>query len=125
MIKMSFVGVVVRDIEKSTEFYRQVLLDDHFERFDTPSGARCAIFRLEDKVIQLIQRPNQGSDRLPTGPLDHLGFEVTKLETHVDRLKAIGATLLYDDIKVGPKTKWMLFEGPDGERLEFLEFLKK
>lgn len=124
MIKVSFIGISVKDINISVDFYSNVLQDEHYERFDTPSGAKCAIFRLEDKVVQLIQRPNRGSQDLPTGPLDHLGFEVVNLEHHIMRLKEIGVKLLYDDIKIGPKTKWMMFEGPDGERLEFLEWLK-
>lgn len=125
LIKISFIGVSVRDIGISSRFYSEILQITDFERFDTPSGAKCAIFRLEDKVVQLIQRPNCGNEKLPTGPLDHLGFEVTDLEAHVERLREIGTNLLYDDIRIGPKTKWMLFEGPDGEKLEFLEWIRQ
>ena len=122
-MKISFVGISVVDIDVSTTFYSQILEINDFNRFDSKSGSKCTVFRMEDKVVQLIQRPNRGTERLGTGPLDHLGFEVTGLQEHVRRLRELGVVMLYDEIKIGPETQWMLFEGPDGERLEFLEFL--
>jgi catechol 2,3-dioxygenase-like lactoylglutathione lyase family enzyme len=116
-------GLYVKDIEVSKKFYIDVL---GFKfRFETGPESRVKLCFLDSGncEIELIERP----DRSPEdGHFDHLCLKVDDIEEAVRNLKAHGVEVT-GEITTMPHVfngiKNVFFRGPDGERLEFNEFL--
>jgi len=116
---MAHIGIVVRDIEKSKEFYVKVLgcevegshEDDRLKFLYLNSGGQ---------TIELLEYKSVYEDR-GKGIIDHLAFNVDNLQEAIDRAESFGAVMLFDVPKDANGKKIMFFHGPDGERIEFME----
>ena len=87
---------------------------------------KIAFIQACDCVIELVQQPKY-TKRLD-GLFDHLAFKVKNIEKVADKLKSKGIDFETKDITLAPHffsrgNKWIMFRGPDQERLEFNEIL--
>ncbi len=108
------IGIVVRDIEKSTRAYAELLgldvpkweVTDPVEKSHTEykgelseARAKLAFFQLGNIVIELIEpvgRPSTWQEHLETKGegVHHLAFEVKDMEKKIAGLKSIGIPLI-------------------------------
>jgi lactoylglutathione lyase len=122
MYKVAHIGIVVKDADKSSLFYQQIL---NCEVVNSYQDERVKLIFLNSggQIIELVQHL-QGStlEQRSAGIVDHIAFEVEDVFTEMERLRAIGIRPLSDDPRsLGKSLKNFFFLGPDGERLEFLQ----
>jgi lactoylglutathione lyase len=122
--KIEHVGVMVRDINMSIEFYEKVVgLQLLHTLTHTDPSIKLAFlgFHEDDQtVIELIQGYN---DQLPSeGKVHHIAFTVESLESEIARLKRLEVTFIDNDITTLPNgDRYIFFEGLDREWIEFYE----
>jgi len=117
MHKFGHVGVNVKDMEESINFYTGILKCKLIED-KTHTGMRLVFLEAGGTLIELVYR--EGNSVLPDGPVNHLAFLVESLDKEVDFLKENGIPTLGDPKTVG-KSRIVFFRGPNGEKLEFAE----
>ena len=122
--KIEHVGIQVRDINASIEFYQRVIGMKLLGTLDHSNGViKLAFLGFEGKKeteVELIQGYN---DNLPTeGKVHHIAFTVEGLEAEVERVRDLGVTFIDSEITTLPNgSRYMFFAGPDGEWIEFFE----
>ena len=106
------VGIVVRDMDKAIEYYSKVLGIGPFRRFEftLPEGimrgkkislkTKLAFTSLGTLEVELIEAPSGDNiyreflEASGEG-LHHLGFHVSDIDSHLDRLKQQGVGILF------------------------------
>lgn len=121
---LAHIGIFVKDMEASVRFYRDTL---GFEVTDECNlGSRLVFCNKGTCLLELI-RPKNYEPRVP-GQIDHIAVEVVEIEPLVCRLIEKGVKFLGDISEVPSLlggVKNIFFEGPDGERIEFFEYLNR
>lgn len=124
MYSISHIGVIVKDIGRSTDFYCNILGCKVVDKYE---DERLKIVFLDagNGIFELIQYLTADNQRSP-GIVDHIAFDAEDVDAAVARAKDMGVKMLFDAPKIalGGRKKIMFFEGPDGERLEFIQDLK-
>jgi lactoylglutathione lyase len=120
-IGLHHAGLYVASLARSTAFYRDVFGLELAEQL-TFDGEQIAFLRIGSARLELIQAEGAHA---PAGVLDHVAFEVYHLDALCERLRARGVTLLDKaPVNVPALGARILFcQGPDGERIELLEYL--
>jgi len=122
--KLEHVGVMVRNIEKSVEFYTKVLGLEHRKTMTHTNGvirlAFLAFAGHEDTEVELIEGYN---GELPAeGRVHHLAFTVDDVEAEFARIKELQVPLRDTEMTTLPDGgRYFFFYGPDGELLEMFE----
>lgn len=121
--KLEHIGVFVKDMDESIEFYQKVLGMRLAARKKTlDNGVELGFLSFpgsENVEIELIGRGEEGQP--DDGIVHHIAFTVSDIEQEAARLKELGVRLLDDEPKTildGVKIFFFFF-GPSGERLEF------
>ena len=117
------VGLNVNDLERSKSFYREVF-GFEVRGESTDADRKYAMLGQDGKlVLTLWQQSARGFSRETAG-LHHLSFQaesVEKIKEIEDKLRTLGANLIYDGIvphSEGARSGGIFFEDPDGIRLE-------
>lgn len=119
--KFEHVGVQVKDIKKSKEFYQNVIGLDLIDEVTVPGrSVHLAFLGLHNDIfIELIQLEN--SDFPAEGRVHHFALTVEGIEEERARLKTLGVPM-HSGISMLPNgSKYMFFDGPDEEQIEFFE----
>lgn len=123
-MKFNYAGIEVRDLDKSIEFYRDVVEMEFLGRSEIEAtSGEVAAFKTKgsEHVLEMNWYPDsayrEGSE------LDHLGFEREDVEREVDRLLRAGATLA-KPVEVRPKYVVGFVKDPNGIWLELYEARK-
>lgn len=132
IIGQEHIGVVVSDIEKSKEFYCDILgMDLIYEDIaKVPAGdIHTAFVRLNDLVLDLEQFP-EWDDSLKDGLVAHISFKVKNLPAVEEYLRSKGVKFDWDkpsELKPFFNSengiRFTFFRGPDNEMLELTESL--
>lgn len=125
---LGHIGVFVKDIEKSIEFYTDVLCFDCYHRAEVPGDdgvTRVAFVKSGTCDIELVQFP--ATPEKNDGPVDHIALAVDDIEAVMARLTEKGIAfetespihlpMVFDGIR------YIFFRGPDGEHLELNQAL--
>lgn len=127
---LAHVGLFVRDPERTRQFYTGNLgFEQVWEcEVDEPDGSLTQVLFLRNGnlVIEVI-RPEVLPDKLD-GFFDHIAIAVSDIEAYQKRLEAAGVEFeseapIYKSQVFANGSKWLMFRGPDGERLELNEVL--
>jgi len=121
--KMEHIGIMVNDMDRSIEFYTEVVGMDLKKREKLNEEVELAFLAFsgsEDIELELVGRGTTGlSDQ---GIVNHLAFSVEDIDETLAHLKAHGVRLLdqtpreiLDGVRIA------FFFGPDGERLELVQ----
>lgn len=126
ILKFEHVGVQVKDIEKSIEFYTQKVGLELIETLPhTDPSLKLAFLGLEGNVIvELIQGYNSS---LPNeGKVHHFALAVDGIEEEFERLKSAGVSFVEENIVTLPNgARYLFFYGPDKEWIEYYEVKDK
>ena len=119
--KVAHIGLVVKDVEQSAEFYCKVLgctkVDEQVD-----DRLKIWVLRAGNQLIELLQYLKVDQGERGAGAIDHICFQVDDMDDAVAKLRAAGVKLLFDAPRLfGNGRKIFFFAGPDGERLEFLQ----
>jgi lactoylglutathione lyase len=125
MYDIAHIGVVVKDAERSKNFYCGVLGCEVIETH-TDERLKAVFLRAGNGTLELLQYSEQENTVRGAGVADHIAFRVSDIESTIEVLKENGIVLLFSEPRVvmGGTKKIMFFLGPDGERLELVQDLK-
>ena len=118
---LAHIGVFVKDIERSIDFYKR--LGFTLDKEEQPS-IRLAFLSSGNCLIELIEQKEMPSRT--AGLVDHIAMVVDNIEAAIKNAKANGIEIdssQVNSVDVLGGIKNVFFEGPDGERLEFFEYL--
>lgn len=114
------IGIRVRDIEKSSKFYCEILGFELKERFENEKLI-LLFLKNENTVIELVYAKNNEYDYVRNGILEHMAFTVDDIKKYVDKLKENNIKFISKDIIKFKGEYIIFFEGPDGEKLELVQ----
>ncbi|MCL2501433.1 MAG: VOC family protein [Defluviitaleaceae bacterium] len=118
---LAHIGVFVKDMAASIDFYKRLGFTLDAEE---SVGVKLAFLSAGTCLIELIEIKDTSR---PAGVVDHVAMTVDDIEAAVARANANGIVIDAAKISAAPilgGIKNVFFEGPDGERLEFFEYVK-
>jgi catechol 2,3-dioxygenase-like lactoylglutathione lyase family enzyme len=121
MYELAHLGIVVKDCERSAEFYRKIL---GCTMINSIANEQLKIIYLQSGAltIELLEYLVPPSSLREAGIFDHLAFSVPDIQVAIDSLKEQGVEFLSDSPRLAMNGKKIIFfTGPDGERIELLE----
>ncbi|MGI5849690.1 MAG: VOC family protein [Christensenellales bacterium] len=126
---LAHIGVFVRDISRSIDFYTRVLGFECYFEADVPDEGgiiKAAFLRCGTCEIELVQFPD--SKERKDGVVDHISFAVSDLEAMMKCLERKGIAFETKEPAILPMlfdrgVRHIFFRGPDGEHLEISEKL--
>lgn len=116
------IGLKIRNIEKSQNFYCENL-DFVFENKYESDSAIILFLKNKNSVIELIQSKDNVYTSVNHGIISHLAFTVTDIHQHIDKLKKNNVQFTQNEVKEFNGKLIIFFEGPDGEKLELLQYI--
>lgn len=120
MYNLAHIGIVVKDIEKSTEFYTKVL---ECKKIDAHENERLNMIYLRcgNTVIELLKYKDENQEDRRKGYIDHIALSTDDIDNAIERVKKHNVKFLFDSPREVNGMRIMFFLGPDGERIEFVE----
>ncbi len=123
---LAHIGIRVRDMEASLAFYTK-LLGFTLTHRQMAGTSELAFLQNGTCLLELIH-PQNYDERTP-GQIDHVALEVQHIEQIVDFLKKNGVIDPSAEIGEMPNlldgVKNIFFCGPDGERIEFFDYVNR
>jgi catechol 2,3-dioxygenase-like lactoylglutathione lyase family enzyme len=119
------VGVVVRDVDRSLAFYRDVLGLEYLGDLDF-SIAHMWRFQAGTSVVKLLRFADEPAASNPPGEVSATGYRylslfVSNLEELVSECAAFGATVAIPVTEFQPGSRFAFVEDPEGNRIELLD----
>lgn len=119
---LAHVGLLVRDLERSRDFYVGVLGCREQRRIER-TGTRLLFLESSGSAVELVEKaglpyPEEACKTI------HLAFQVRDVKAEIDRLKGLGVPLESDEPIPFRGGHLFFFSGPDGERIELCEPLE-
>jgi lactoylglutathione lyase len=112
-------------LEKTIDFYKNVLGLEEVRRHKSPRGSELAFLKApeSEETVEICHFPNSGSVEVQED-LTHLAFEVDSLEEFGKHLTSLG--IEYSD---GPTMKeagggFAFVDAPEGYEIELIEIAK-
>ncbi len=118
-MKMCWCTIMVRDMERSVLFYKDVLGLSIQRRFTAPDGMMLAFLSDGDSSqVELIQ-----ADRSPAyeGAGISLGFETASLADSMETFRQKNIEIIKGPFEVGGGTKFFYVKDPDGLDIQIVE----
>ena len=118
---LAHIGVMVKDMGKSIDFYKRLgfVLDK-----EENIGIRLAFLSAGSCIIELVEMKDPAQRE--AGVVDHIAVTVDDIDTAIENAIAQGIQVDVSTVRsmsILGGLKNVFFTGPDGERLEFVEYL--
>ncbi len=131
MPRLDHVAVQVADIDRSINFYTEVLdLPLMFKTEDREHGEVFAFLELEGGNLELLSRIDGEGSPIPfTRPeiqkpwCPHVALAVEDIDVAVEKLQSKGITLLDGPLIIPGKVRWLYFADPDNNVIEYVQWL--
>ena len=120
---LAHIGIFVKDMEASIGYYKK--LGFTLDKEESFGNLELAFLSAGTCLIELV-KPEEYSKRV-AGPIDHIAVVVDDIEAAVANACANGINIDASKIAFAPVLggiRNVFFEGPDGERIEFMEYPK-
>ncbi|MFX0101528.1 MAG: VOC family protein [Candidatus Hodarchaeota archaeon] len=129
-MKVDHFAFEVRSIDKSIEFYRDVIgLKFMFVDRSDEHGEKFAFFELEGGNLELLQKVPPPKEWIAPDPHEHaycphIALESNDIPGLVENLKSKGVKLVKGPLEIPGKVTWVYFEDLDGNIIEFVQWLE-
>ncbi len=112
----------VSNMEKSLEFYSEVLGLEITEQSTSPRGSKLVYLKLPgtDCELELCSFPSSGQVQVQED-LVHLAFEVEDINEWMNRLKQAGAPITEGPIQSKSGSSFIFTEDPDQYEIELIQ----
>jgi len=122
--KIEHVGIMSSNLEKSIDFYVQVVGLKHLETIVHTNGViRLAFLSFpghRETEVELIE--GYDGKLAPEGQVHHVAFAVDDIEEEHRRIRLLSVPGLDEQITTLPNgSRYFFFLGPDGESIEFFQ----
>jgi lactoylglutathione lyase len=116
----------VHNIDRSINFYNDILGMEIVERKTSPRGSQLVFLRFPDTdcELELCSFPDSGSIEVPED-LVHLAFQVEDLEKCIFRLKEKGIPITEGPVEGASGMRFIFTEDPDKYEIELIQYSKK
>jgi lactoylglutathione lyase len=118
---LAHIGILVKNFDASIDFYKRLgFMLDKVEEIHI----RLAFLSAGTCLIELVEQKNM--EARPAGVVDHFAVEVDDIEAAIARAKKNGIEIDASAVKsvdIMGGIKNVFFEGPDGERIEFFQYM--
>ncbi|HHV13401.1 MAG TPA: VOC family protein [Clostridiales bacterium] len=122
-MKFLWTTIVVKDLEESLRFYKEIVGLKEHRRFNAGPGAEIAFLGDGETEVELMT--NSQKKEVSYGADISLGFEVEDLEKCMDNLKERGIEIVSGPISPNPSVRFIFVHDPNGLRIQFVENAKK
>ncbi|MDR3588714.1 MAG: VOC family protein [Negativicutes bacterium] len=121
MAKVAHLGLIVKDVERSTRFYQQYCGCQPLKALQSDL-IKIQFLSAEGVIIELLQHlvPDPEAQRR-AGVVDHVAFLVDDIEAEVNKLRAAGIQIYVEPRPSIIGATIIFFAGPDNERVEFIQ----
>jgi methylmalonyl-CoA/ethylmalonyl-CoA epimerase len=106
--RIHHVGIVVRSIDESVRFYRDVLgLEQTLDRTVEDQGVRAVLLELEGSELELLEPVREGTgvarflEKQGNGGLHHVCFESDDIDQDLQKLKDNDVELIDRETRIG------------------------
>ena len=128
---LQHLGIPAIDLQESIHWYTKVLGFELIEEKDFPDRPCHATFvKKGNLVIELYQEDAAAIQEVAArkhGHVDHLALNVQDVKAAFEEMKKTGCTILDTEIQSLPffenGVAWFTVLGPNGEKVEFNQFL--
>jgi catechol 2,3-dioxygenase-like lactoylglutathione lyase family enzyme len=117
MTSENHIGLFVKDLEASVEFYREFFGFPVVKEFGS-SGAKIALLDIGGGQLELIQRP-EPKNVSPNCDWGHIAFHVPDFEEKLKKIESLGLEKRIVTMDNG--NRLCFFADPDGHTLELME----
>jgi lactoylglutathione lyase len=119
------IGVVVRDADRSLEFYRDVLGLPYLGDLDF-GVARMWRFQAGTSVVKLLRFHEEVTAANPPGEVNAAGYRymslfVSNIDDLVAEVAQFGGTVAIPVTEFQPGSRFAFVEDPEGNRIELLD----
>ena len=118
MKKVEHIGIAVKDIEDANNIFAKLFNQNHYKVQQVQSeGVITSFFKIGETKIELLQGTHKDSpiakfiSKRGEG-IHHIAFEVTDIDSEMDRLKSEGFELINSEAKDGADNKKIIFVHP-------------
>ncbi|WP_235736423.1 VOC family protein [Nocardioides alcanivorans] len=122
------VGIVVTDVERSLEFYRDLLCLPVRGDMQVPAVGRLVLLDLGVSTLKLVQRdctvehlPVPGGVRARAAGMRYVTFSVADIADVVERCRSAGHRVGMEPTRMAPALLVAAVEDPDRTWIEFTE----
>lgn len=124
MYDIAHIAIVVKSIEKSKDFYSNVLRCEFIGEYED-ERLRIVYLKSSNGTIELIKYKQEDRNERGKGIIDHIAFFVPNINEAIEHIKKFDVEFVFDTPREINNMKIIFFLGPDGERIEYIEQLKK
>ena len=127
LLGLGHVGMYIRELQPALDFYCEKLgfelvTDNH----QPGMNGGCYFIRKDGVTLELVVNPNNAEPR--DGVLNHVSLFVEDVEQTWQELKAKGVIFETEELKFDPLLydngeKFIMFRGPNNERLQLEQIL--
>jgi len=112
----------VSDLEKTIEFYRDVLGLEMTRRSKSPRGSELVFFKDPGSEVEIEICKYDASGPVQVGPdLTHLAFEVEDIEAFAEHSTALGYPLSDGPTKTSSGSVIAFVDAPEGYEVELIQ----
>ena len=118
MKKVEHIGIAVKDIEDANNIFAKLFNQTHYKVEQVQSeGVITSFFKIGETKIELLQGTNDDSpiakfiSKRGEG-IHHIAFEVSDINSEIERLKSEGFKLINSEAKDGADNKKIFFFHP-------------
>jgi lactoylglutathione lyase len=115
----------LNDLEKSVQFYKDILGLEEVRRHKSPRGSELVFMKApeSDELIELCHYPSSGPVIVQTD-LTHLAFQVDSLEEFGKHLKSKGLAWSDDPIVKEDGSGFAFIDAPEGYEIELMQLAR-
>lgn len=117
--KVGHIGLKVKDLEKTTEFYQEILHCELIKSYND-DNLKMVLVKCGDVTLEFIQEAKAIETR-ENCVIEHIAFKVEDIESMIIKLKDKGVECISKDVEAFEEVKLFFFRGPDGEMLELIQ----
>lgn len=117
MATLDHIGVYVKDVERSLEFYTKIFDFRVKDRFES-GEAKIVLLDIGGGLLELIQRPGS-PESPPEGNWSHIALDVPDFEEKTSRLEDMGIGKRLT--RMGDGNRLCFFKDLDGHMIELME----
>jgi len=112
----------VDDLERTVQFYKQVLGLEETRRHQSPRGSELVFLKApeSEELIEICYHPDGGPVHVQAD-LTHLAFEVDSLETFREHLKQCGVQYSEEPTLKPDGSGFAFIDAPEGYEIELLQ----
>ena len=112
----------VNDLEKTVNFYKNVLGLEEIRRHKSPRGSELVFLKApeSEETIEICNFPNSGPVQVQPD-LTHLAFEVDSLEGFAKHLQSLGLKFSDGPATTSTGTVFAFIDAPEGYEIELIQ----